>query len=575
MFSLLSRLRRAAALAGDRLGVRLQRNFYLYVAALFTVLALLDAATFNYVIGMRQKAFDTMVRNRLVVAKPADDIVIVDIDEKSLAAMAGDYGRWPWPRQVLGEFVDKLAAQHPKAIVFDILFSDPDLFNPDSDAYFNEVIAKSSNTWFPLIRLDPAQDRLSVLPADSVPGVRPVGDATGPAAPIAVILPYFSAAQASNRVGFNNIWPDPDGIVREYTLRRDEHGFELPSLALAVARGENPALAAPERLLINWRGEPFRYRYVSFADIYGDLQKERPTRPAAEFTGKIVIIGSTAPSLFDIKATAVSREFPGVEILATAIDNLRRGDWLRVPELPLLYLGVTLLILWGTAWAFYRHGASSKLDRFYGLSQFGLMAIAYAAINLADLYINLTGPVMFGFAYYSLARYYAFATARALDASVVARCRTDGGARGCLLLLRFDLPTREEAALQKLAGTLQARCSHAPSVERISGRQHGLWRLFENVLVLCWIEEGQDEARWQATVREMHSVVAALPAILCRPPYCLVLPPERLSIARVEGLLNRGAGDDWHQLLGEALQHLQKLPEAEGLPASQTDKELL
>jgi len=555
MLSLLSRLRRAVALAGDRLGARLQRNFYLYVAVLFTALALLDAFTINYVVGMRQKAFDTMVRNRLVVAPPAADIVIVDIDEKSLAALAGDYGRWPWPRQVLGEFVDKLAAQRPKAIIFDILFSDPDLFNPDSDAYFNEVIARSNNTWFPLVRLDPAQDRLSELTVDRVPGVR--SDAFGPAAPIAVVLPYFPAVQASERVGFNNIWPDPDGIVREYTLRRNEHGFELPSLALAVARGENPALVAPERLLINWRGEPFRYPYVSFADIHGDLQKERRQRPAAEFTGKIVIIGSTAPSLFDIKATAVSRQFPGVEILATAIDNLRRGDWLRVPDTRFLYLLVTLAILWATAWAFYRHGASSKLDRVYGLSQFALIAIAYAAINLFNLYINLTGPVMFGFAYYSVARYYAFATARALDRSVVVRRHGGrGGAHGCLLALRFELPTREEAALQKLAAVLQARCGHAPSAEWLSGRQMGLWRLLENMLVLCWLYEGNDEAQWQAIRQEAAELANALPEILRGKPFAAVLPHASLSISRVEGDLGAGADLDWQALLGTALQEL-------------------
>ena len=116
---------------GDRLGRRLRRNFYLYLALLFTGAALADAATGNRIVGIRQKAFDAMVRNRLWVDPPATDIVIVDIDEKSLAALAADYGRWPWPRQVLGELVEKLAEQQPKAIVFDILFSDPDLFNPD------------------------------------------------------------------------------------------------------------------------------------------------------------------------------------------------------------------------------------------------------------------------------------------------------------------------------------------------------------------------------------------------------------------------------------------------------------
>lgn len=555
MVGIFSRLRRIVARAGDWLGTRLRRNFYLYGAAVFSLLALLDTTVFNTVIGMRQRAFDTMVRNRLVVAEPASDIVIIDIDEKSLAELAGGYGRWPWPRQVLGELAEKLATQRPKAIVFDILFSDPDLFNPDSDAYFNEVVAATDNLWFPLVRLDPTQDPLSDLPVSRLPGARATRPGADGTATIAVVLPYAQAVLDSGRVGFNNIWPDADGIVRQYLLRRDEHGFELPSLALAVVRSENPQLVAPERLLINWRGEPFRYTYVSFADLYRDLGKEHPSRPADEFTGKIVIIGSTAPSLFDIKATAVSRQFPGVEILATAIDNLRRGDWLRVPEIPLFYLAVTLAILWGTAWAFYRHGASGKLDRFYGVSQFGLIAIAYAAINLANLYINLTGPVMFGFAYYSLARYYAFATARALDASVVARPVAGAGARGCLLLLRFDLPTREEAALRKLAETLKDHCRHAPSVEWIDGRQRGLWRLLDNTLVLCWLSRGGDDRQWQLMREEATAVTAALPEILGRKPFATVLPYAALALGQAEGPID-DPGHDWRALLGSALQHI-------------------
>lgn len=557
MLTLLSKLRRFIVLAGDRIGIRFRQNFYLYVASLFTLLALLDAVSSNYIVGMRQKSFDTMVRNRLVVAKPATDIVIVDIDEKSLAAMAGEYGRWPWPRQVFGEFVEKLAEQRPKAIVFDILFSDPDIFNPDFDAYFNEVIARTGNTWFPLVRLDPEQDRASLLRIDQVPGIRQLDPGAAGNSTIAVILPHFAAVQESGRLGFNNIWPDSDGIAREYTLRRIEQGFELPSLALALARAENPAIAAPDRLLLNWRGEPFRYPFISFAALYRDLQKEHRQRPNDEFTGKIVILGSTAPSLFDIKATAVSRQFPGVEILATAIDNLRRGDWLRVPEARFLYLLVTLAILWATAWAFYRHGASSKLDRVYGLSQFLLIAIAYTAINLFNLYINLTGPVMFGFAYFSVARYYAFATARALDQSVVVRRHGKrGGARGCLLALRFDLPTREEAALQKLAAVLQARCKHAPSAEWLSGRQMGLWRLLENSLVLCWLLEGNDDAQWQAITQEAAAVANALPEVLRVKPFAAVLPYASLSLSRVEGELGAGADHDWQALLGAALQEL-------------------
>jgi CHASE2 domain-containing sensor protein len=552
----LSILRHKLVLAGDKVGRRLRKNFYLYVAMLFTLLALVDAISFNYIVGMRQKAFDLMVRNRLLVAEPAADIVIVDIDEKSLAAMAPDYGRWPWPRQVLAEFVEMIEVQRPNAIVFDILFSDADLFNPDSDSYFDEVITRTQNTWFPLVRLDSAQDGQSELKVEQVPGARRISSEASADATIALVLPHFAAVQTSGRLGFNNIWPDADGIVRAYTLRRNEGGFELPSLPLAVVRAERPQIGGPDAMLINWRGEPFTYPYVSFADVYLELQKERPTRPADEFAGKIVIIGSTAPSLFDIKATAVSRQFPGVEILATAIDNLRRGDWLRVPQARLLYLLVTLAILWATAWAFYRHGASSKLDRFYGLSQFLLIGIAYAAINLANLYINLTGPVMFGFVYYSLARYYAFATARALDDSVVTRRQAKAGeARGCLLALHFDVPTREEASLEKLAAALETHCRQAPSAEWLSGRQRGLWRLCENILVLCWLCRGdEDEARWQAIRQEAATLTAALPEVLNAKGLADALPFDTVYVSQAEGVIGSDESRDWRALLGRALQ---------------------
>ena len=131
----------------DRLARRLKNNFYLYLAAVFSVLAVLDAFTLHAVVDMRHRAYDVMIRYR-IVQPPADpQIVIVDINEASLAAMAADYGRWPWPRQVLGEFLQNLELQKPKAVVFDILFSDPDVFNPDSDAYFDEAVANNSEVY--------------------------------------------------------------------------------------------------------------------------------------------------------------------------------------------------------------------------------------------------------------------------------------------------------------------------------------------------------------------------------------------------------------------------------------------
>ncbi|MEN6432996.1 MAG: CHASE2 domain-containing protein, partial [Smithella sp.] len=127
---------------------KLQNNFYIYLGVLLTLFVFVDAGVFHVGENMRQKAFDLMVRSRLIMPKPDKDIVIVDINEASLAAMAKDFGRYPWPRQVFGEFLDNIEAQNPKAVIFDILFSDADIANPDSDAYFDNAIAATSNTFF-------------------------------------------------------------------------------------------------------------------------------------------------------------------------------------------------------------------------------------------------------------------------------------------------------------------------------------------------------------------------------------------------------------------------------------------
>ena len=117
--------------------------------------------------------------------------------------------------------------------------------------------------------------------------------------------------------------------MREYRLFHDDYGWRLPSLPLVIAQfaGAKNTENLPKDMLINWRGKPFTYSYATFSDVFTDLASKVKLRPKNEFTNKIVIIGSTAAGLFDLKATAMDKQFPGVEILATAIDNTKHGDY--------------------------------------------------------------------------------------------------------------------------------------------------------------------------------------------------------------------------------------------------------
>ncbi len=540
----------------ERLAQLLKYSFYLYLAGLFSVFAVLDATVLHATGEMRQTAFDAMVRYRILVPKPDPGIVIVDINEASLAAMAQEYGRWPWPRQVLGEFLEKLEKQQPKAVVFDILFSDADVYNPDSDAYFDAAIAATGNTYFPMLRLDPSSDSLSRVKPAMIPGVTALpGRQADADATVAMVLPHFQSALDGGRLGLHNIYPDSDGVARRYNVYREDYGWKLPTLPTRIARELGWSEPDAQQVLLNWRGQPFTYHYVSFSDVYADMGSKVSKRPPGEFRDKIVIIGSTAPSLFDIKATPMNRMFPGVEILATAIDNFKHGDALRFPEGRVWYLLITLTIVWLTAWGFYRNAGRDKIDRVFGLSQLILIVITYASINLTNTYINLTGPVTVGLAFFTLARLYAMATGNALQQNMVrVASKRSGELHATLLLIRFDSKRNviRPAVLEKIRHGLERVGQASKSVEVLTGEQKGLWSLFENTLAISWVAAAQDADAQAAIRRDSDTVLAALPAELRRH---LAQPDNAASHFIHRGPIAGGAGAaaGWRVMFAEAM----------------------
>jgi CHASE2 domain-containing sensor protein len=496
---------------------KLRNNFYLYLAALLTVFVLIDAGIFHVGENMRQKAFDFMVRSRLVAPEPDPDIVIVDINEASLASMAKDYGRYPWPRQVFGEFLENVEAQRPKAVVFDILFSDADIANPDSDAYFNETIAATTNTFFPFVRLSKDQDPLSAVKPAMIPGVtEKLPGRADPNATLAVILPHFPAAIDSGRTGFNNIDPDKDGIVREYGLYRDDYGWKIPSLALSVGRALGYSVPDTPDVLINWRGKPFTYRYVTFSEVLLDMTSRVKKRPQNEFEGKIVIIGSTAPSLFDLKATPMARVYPGVEILATAIDNVRHGDYLHVWRGALSYVLFSLLLIWLTAAAFYRQADRDRLNRIFSSSQIGLIGISYVTINVTNTYIDLSGPILWAIAYFSVAKVYALANDLALQRWLAFGVKMgEGGLRALVMpILVESAEPLGEALLKKLKRRIELGCKTPNTVDVLKGSQSGIWGLFGDMAVVSWTYAETPEEYGRQAAQDADQLARQLPSIL-------------------------------------------------------------
>ena len=537
---------------------KLKNNFYIYLATLFTILMLLDANTFGVGLNMRDKAFDFMVKHRVIEPKADKDIMIVDINEASLAAFAKEYGRWPWPRQVLGEFVENIQAQKPKAIVFDIVFSDADIYNADSDAYFNEVITACDNCFFPILRLDASQDTLSQLKYSQIPGVV-AGSNSEAADTVAAILPYFKGALKADRLGTHNVYPDTDGIVREYRMLHDEAGWLLPSLPMAVAKfaGSNVD-KLPKDMLINWRGKPFTYSYASFSDVFTDLASKDKKRPQDEFTNKIVIIGSTAPGLFDIKPTAMDKQFPGVEILATAIDNAKHRDYLKVWRGKTPYILMSLLLIWLTTAAFYFKMDRDRFNSLFTGTQIGLLVLSYVAINVSNTYLDLTAPLLWAAALFAIAKIYALATDRALQ-RWLAFGVTSNTAESSVLIMPILVEASEplpDALQTKLERKIELISKTPNTIEGLTGAQSGIWGLFGDMIVVSWVFSDDKPEYAAAAKQDAQAIASQLTTLIAE----LGLPTNTVTrYALHEGkLLNQPSlasplASQWRTLFAQAV----------------------
>jgi len=540
---------------------KLSNNFYLYLCALLTLLVLLDASLFHVGENMRDRAFDLMVKNRIIVPKPDPDIVIVDINEASLSAMAKEYGRWPWPRQVFGEFVENIEAQNPKAIVFDILFSDADVYNPDSDTYFNGVIADTNNTFFPMLRLSEANDHLSKITPDMIPGIaysaKDANDLAMPLAkkPIAIVLPHFEAAFNSKRLGTHNIYADADGITREYRLWHDENGWLLPSLPLAVGNFvQMNSMPPPQNMLINWRGKPFTYQYTTFSDVYTDMASKVKKRAPNEFTNKIVIIGSTAPSLLDLKATAMAKEYPGVEILATAIDNVKHSDYLHVWRGKTPYILMSLLLIWLTALAFYRNVDRDKVTTIFSSSQITLLGISYIGLNFTNVYFDITGPITWAVMYFSVAKIYALATDRAMQ-RLLANDIEAGKKGTAILLMPIIIESNvslSDAMLKRLQQQIMQHCTMPATVEVLKGTQSGIWGLFRDMITVSWAYHPDDTIESEKVNQDAQQLGMQLNALLQKKGL-----PDDTVVRYVQhtGVLNaeKPMDSQWRSLFAQAI----------------------
>jgi adenylate cyclase len=348
------------------------------------------------------KALDHLYQRYADPAKAGKDIVLVAIDEASLET----FGRWPWPRDRHGYMVHFLKAAGAKAIVFDVLFSEPDKDSEEYDQSFADEVLAAGNVFLPFI-LQTEPEGANAVPHDKggIPTV--VHSATEaaktPRFPGAK-FPIPILADAAYGLGYINLTPDADGAARRVPLLALVGEQAVPQLSLAVARfvlgrprvdlhdgalQVGPAfipLTPGGQALLNWHGSFEDKAYPAYSSgavlkSFTDLQQgQAPFLDPALFKDNIVFIAATAAGTYDLRVTPLSPYTPGVLIHMTALDNILRHQALR--QAPHWADGLaTVLLCLATAWLFMLlQRQTLKIVLILGLAAlyYGLVAHAFA-----------------------------------------------------------------------------------------------------------------------------------------------------------------------------------------------------
>lgn len=375
------------------------------LVVIFSSWILLDLTYLQISSGLSQTTYDAMVKNRIYAAPPDPRMVIVDIDEASLAHMSKEFGRWPWPRDTLASVQNFIEREQPLAMVWDIAFADPDRLSPGGDAAFNESAKRSPRSHYSVIRLPAANDVKSRLTQSSLPTLWVRGPtpehASKPASTLAAIVPVLPNL-AAGKLGFNNGYPDQDGVLRRYRYSETlADGSVIQSMPMSVMGDLSKTkvaalLDAPKNIdkrgvdagtLIAWRKEADTYPKISFADVFTKAEGGKPKDEVPSFKDKIAVIGSTAPSLHDIHPTPLASLQPGVESLTTVIDNAINDRVIReVPRFIQALIAISLcagLALW------VRRFGIASLDGALVILPVALLGISYASLNFLPIFLDL------------------------------------------------------------------------------------------------------------------------------------------------------------------------------------------
>lgn len=315
------------------------------------------------------KAYDWRISTAARFDPQDSRVVMFYVDQASLDFMKGNAIGWPWPRALYADVLRFCKVGGARAVVFDIIYSEDSVYGAEDDAAFAAGLAEAGNGFLAIFLSQksktPLQDVAAIVDRSAVTvtgGGVPITDYPG-----FMALPIPPLRDAARGFGNVQLAPDGDGIYRRMPLLFGYQGRTIPSLYIGMLHAERPdevvqlefhelqfgdvriPLDRHGNLILNYYGGVDTFPHYGLAGVLTSAQvlKEGqvPELDPSIVKDKVVIIGVSAPGLYDLRPQPLASRYPGAEIHATAFQNILTGDFMRVVPMWAGLAGIFLLAI--------------------------------------------------------------------------------------------------------------------------------------------------------------------------------------------------------------------------------------
>ena len=405
------------------------KNYLIFFILLILLIAL-KVVNPSFVKSISFISFD-LYQKVFPLEKKDSNVVIIDIDEKSL-----DYfGQFPWNRGVFAKIIEKVSASNPKAIGFDVFFTEKDKQSPEEiiktyNITSNEVIDHLQNIQGPdeIFRqqLEASKSVIAVLGSNFSQQIYVNNERYNRTAKARFLskggdpklftfaFPHSIGSLAKleksvKGLGSISFLDQTDGIIRSLPLIVRFNDKLYPTMGLEMLRvGENQKnlyielnevgiqriSSRPHKVISDPNGiiwikykKSQKNQYISASSVFeGQFQKSK-------FRDKYVLIGASAQGLFDLVKTPLGVTIPGVEVHANVIENILDQNYLiRNPDTYIFELLFSIIVAFITFYLSQKIKPKYSLAIFFG-SFVSVVIIGFSIFLFRSELVDISYPI--------------------------------------------------------------------------------------------------------------------------------------------------------------------------------------